>query len=135
MRALALEAATELDLSTEPDQTAAAKAQTRADLLIPIVKGWCTELSVDICSLGMQVHGGMGYIEETGIGQLWRDARITPIYEGTTAIQANDLIGRKILRDQGAAMHNLLSDIRATSAELSACSDARLTRHRFFVAQ
>ncbi|MFW8565200.1 acyl-CoA dehydrogenase [Orrella sp. 11846] len=111
MRALALEAATELDLSTQADAQAAQRAQVRADLLIPVVKGWCTEQAVEITSMAMQVHGGMGYIEETGIGQLWRDARITPIYEGTTAIQANDFVSRKLLRDQGQAMQGLLADM------------------------
>ncbi|AWB34248.1 hypothetical protein DBV39_11630 [Orrella marina] len=128
MRALALEAATELDLSSQSDKTAALKAQTRVDLLIPIVKGWCTEQSVEISSLGVQIHGGMGYIEETGIGQLWRDARITPIYEGTTAIQANDLIGRKILRDQGAAMSELVNEIRDTATTLATSQDKHLAR-------
>ncbi len=69
--------------------------------MIPVVKGWCTENSVDIASLGIQVHGGVGFVEETGAAQFLRDARITPIYEGTTGIQANDLIGRKLARDGG----------------------------------
>ena len=128
MRALTLEAATEMDLSAQSDPDAAKKAQTRVDLLIPIVKGWCTELSVDITSLGVQVHGGMGYIEETGAGQLWRDARITSIYEGTTAIQANDLVGRKLLRDNGQEMKILLSEVNQTSALLESSPDAALQR-------
>lgn len=128
MRALALEAATELDLTLQSDQQAASRAQTRVDLLIPIVKGWCTEQSVEITSMGVQIHGGMGYIEETGAGQLWRDARITPIYEGTTAIQANDLVGRKILRDQGAAVMELLGEIQATARVLRSTDDPRLNR-------
>lgn len=128
MRALTLEAATEMDLTSQSDADAARRAQARVDLLIPIVKGWCTELSVDITSLGVQVHGGMGYIEETGAGQLWRDARITPIYEGTTAIQANDLVGRKLLRDNGQAMRDLLVDVSQTSALLEASHDAALRR-------
>lgn len=128
MRALALEAATELDLCSQSDQAAASRAQTRVDLLIPIVKGWCTEQSVEVSSLAVQIHGGMGYIEETGIGQLWRDARITPIYEGTTAIQANDLIGRKILRDQGSAMFELLHEIRQVATHLGTCQDERTSR-------
>ncbi len=69
--------------------------------MIPVIKGWCTENSVDIASLGIQVHGGVGFVEETGAAQYLRDARITPIYEGTTGIQANDLIGRKLARDGG----------------------------------
>ena len=68
--------------------------------MTPVVKGWSTETGIEIASLGIQVHGGMGYVEETGAAQHWRDARITTIYEGTTGIQANDLIGRKIARDQ-----------------------------------
>ncbi len=128
MRALTLEAATEMDLASQSNPDAARASQARVDLLIPIVKGWCTELSIDVTSLGVQVHGGMGYIEETGAGQLWRDARITSIYEGTTAIQANDLVGRKLLRDNGQAMKDLLRDAHQTSALLEASPDARLQR-------
>jgi alkylation response protein AidB-like acyl-CoA dehydrogenase len=80
----------------------------RAELLIPIVKGWSTEYGTELVSMGLQLHGGMGYIEETGIAQTLRDVRITTIYEGTTAIQANDLLGRKLTRDGGAAMRALL---------------------------
>ncbi len=97
MRALALYAALQLDLAraaTEAGERSAALA--RGELLIPIVKGWGTEYGTELVSLGLQVHGGMGYIEETGIAQTLRDARITTIYEGTTAIQANDLLGRKL---------------------------------------
>ncbi|MFX8320125.1 acyl-CoA dehydrogenase family protein, partial [Acinetobacter baumannii] len=82
-----------------PDESVRKSSQARVDLLIPIVKGWCTESSIDITSLGIQVHGGMGFIEETGAAQHFRDARITAIYEGTTGIQANDLIGRKLARE------------------------------------
>ena len=78
-------------------------ALLRGELLIPIVKGWGTEYGTELVSVGLQVHGGMGYIEETGIAQTLRDVRITTIYEGTTAIQANDLLGRKLGRDGGAA--------------------------------
>src|SRR5262249_51096231 len=77
-----------------------------------IVKGWCTELGIDVASTGIQVHGGMGFIEETGAAQYLRDVRITAIYEGTTGIQANDLIGRKLGRDKGAAMAALIADAR-----------------------
>ncbi|OUL75070.1 acyl-CoA dehydrogenase family protein, partial [Paraburkholderia hospita] len=76
--------------------------------------GWSTELSVDVASLGVQVHGGMGFIEETGAAQYYRDARILPIYEGTTAIQANDLVGRKTVRDGGAVAKALLAQIAQT---------------------
>ncbi|MBV9911990.1 MAG: acyl-CoA dehydrogenase, partial [Sinobacteraceae bacterium] len=88
-----------------------AAAQARADLLIPIVKGWCTEKGNEVASLGVQVHGGMGFIEETGAAQYLRDARITTIYEGTTGIQSNDLLGRKVARDHGAAMTELTDDM------------------------
>ena len=89
---------------------ARAAAQARGELLIPIVKGWCTEQATELASLAIQVHGGMGFIEETGAAQTLRDARITSIYEGTTGIQANDLVGRKLGRDRGAAMTALLRD-------------------------
>ena len=83
------------------------------DLMIPVVKGWSTESAVDLASQGVQVHGGMGYIEETGAAQHLRDARIAPIYEGTTGIQAADLIGRKIARDGGDAARAVLARISA----------------------
>jgi hypothetical protein len=86
---------------------ARAAAQARGELLIPIVKGWSTETGIEIASTGIQVHGGMGYIEETGAAQPLRDVRITAIYEGTTGIQSNDLLGRKLGRDRGAAMASL----------------------------
>jgi alkylation response protein AidB-like acyl-CoA dehydrogenase len=82
----------------------------RVELLTPIVKGWCTDRSVDVASLGVQIHGGMGFIEETGAAQYYRDARILPIYEGTNGIQALDLVGRKVVRDEGAAMNAWISE-------------------------
>src|SRR5206468_10312827 len=94
--------------------------QRRADLLIPVVKGWCTDLAVEIASIGIQVHGGMGYIEETGAAQHLRDARILPIYEGTNGIQANDLVGRKVAKDGGETMLGLVADMRALADEMSA---------------
>ncbi len=112
MRALALYAAFQLDLAQhDADEATRAKAQARADLLIPIVKGWCTEHGNEVTHIGIQTHGGMGFIEETGAAQYARDVRITTIYEGTTGIQANDLIGRKIGRDGGAALGALLADV------------------------
>src|SRR5579871_3706643 len=112
MRALALYAALELDRArAETDAARAAAALTRGELLIPIVKGWCTEQATTLASMSLQIHGGMGYIEETGAAQTLRDARITSIYEGTTGIQANDLLGRKLMRDRGAAMAGLLRDM------------------------
>lgn len=91
---------------------------TLAEFMVPLVKGFCTEKSLEVTSLGVQIHGGMGFIEETGAAQHYRDARILPIYEGTTAIQANDLLGRKTLRDQGATATRLAGMIAATEAEL-----------------
>ncbi len=110
MRALAYHAAGQMDLAHGlRDASLRQAAQSRADLLIPIVKGWCTENALGVASDGVQVFGGMGFIEETGASQHLRDARITTIYEGTTGIQANDLIGRKLARDGGAAMKRLLA--------------------------
>ncbi len=112
MRALAIYAASQLDIAAaHADEGRRAAAQARGDLLIPVVKAWSTEGGIESASLGIQVHGGMGYIEETGAAQSYRDARITTIYEGTTGIQANDLLGRKIGRDRGAAMAALLADV------------------------
>jgi alkylation response protein AidB-like acyl-CoA dehydrogenase len=111
MRALALYTALQLDRARGEDHEARrAGALMRGELLIPIVKGWCTDQASELASLAVQVHGGMGFIEETGVAQTLRDVRITSIYEGTTGIQANDLVGRKLGRDRGAAMTALLSD-------------------------
>ena len=96
------------------------------DFMVPIVKGWSTEMSIDVASTGVQVHGGMGFIEETGAAQHYRDARILTIYEGTTAIQANDLVGRKTLRDGGELAKNLLGQVSATAAELTSSGHAEL---------
>jgi len=114
MRALAYWVAFELDLAHgSPDPERLEAAESRAMLLTPIVKGWCTELAQEITSLGLQIHGGMGYIEETGAAQIFRDARITSIYEGTTGIQANDLVGRKLIGDDGATLRALLAEVAA----------------------
>ena len=94
------------------------------ELLIPIVKGWSTELGIEIASTGIQIHGGMGFIEETGAAQHLRDARITTIYEGTTGIQALDLIGRKLGRDGGTTLRALLATVGATATEIGAIDDA-----------
>ncbi|MBX2824613.1 MAG: acyl-CoA dehydrogenase, partial [Gammaproteobacteria bacterium] len=119
MRALGLECAAAFDRArNHADEETRSYHQRRGELLTPLVKGWSTENGVELCSLGIQVHGGMGFIEETGAAQYLRDARITPIYEGTTAIQANDLIGRKTARDGGQGMSELLADIEATQQEL-----------------
>ncbi|QRM20187.1 acyl-CoA dehydrogenase [Dechloromonas sp. TW-R-39-2] len=119
MRALAYVTATAQDHAhANPDEHARQCGQAFADLMIPVVKGWSTESAIDIASLGVQVHGGMGYIEETGAAQHLRDARITAIYEGTTAIQANDLIGRKIAREKGVTIAALIADMRAAALQL-----------------
>ncbi|MGB4062492.1 MAG: acyl-CoA dehydrogenase [Azonexus sp.] len=119
MRALAyVTAAAQDNAHGNPDDAAREKARAFADLLIPVVKGWSTESAIDIASLGVQVHGGMGYIEETGAAQHLRDARITAIYEGTTAIQANDLIGRKIAREKGSTVMAVIADMRSAVAHL-----------------
>jgi alkylation response protein AidB-like acyl-CoA dehydrogenase len=113
MRALGLYTAYQLDLGRgHPDPAARAAAQARGDLLIPIVKGWSTETGIELTSLGVQVHGGMGFVEETGAAQAYRDVRITTIYEGTTGIQSNDLVGRKVGRDRGAAIGALIADMQ-----------------------
>jgi 3-(methylsulfanyl)propanoyl-CoA dehydrogenase len=95
------------------------RAQHRADLLIPVVKAWCSDKGIEVASTGVQVHGGMGYIEETGAAQHLRDARIAAIYEGTNGIQAGDLVGRKLARDKGEAARELFGEIGAGLAELS----------------
>ncbi|MBB3255604.1 alkylation response protein AidB-like acyl-CoA dehydrogenase [Paraburkholderia bannensis] len=120
-RALAYVAAGESDRAhRDPDEARRALHQARYEFLVPIVKGWSTELANEVTSMGVQVHGGMGFIEETGAAQFYRDARILAIYEGTTAIQANDLIGRKTLRDGGAVVKALIDEIGRTVTELVA---------------
>ena len=120
MRAVAYVTAAGLDRAMRhPDEQQRAQSQAFVDLMIPVVKGWCTENAIDITSLGIQVHGGMGYIEETGVAQYFRDARISTIYEGTTGIQAKDLIGRKIARDKGMTAKALIGMMRATENELA----------------
>ncbi len=119
MRGLVYDAAGTLDRAkSHPDAAERARCQARVDLLIPVVKGWCTDQGVAVASLGIQVHGGMGFIEETGAAQHLRDARIAPIYEGTNGIQANDLVGRKLLRDGGTAAGALFAEIEATLRDL-----------------
>jgi hypothetical protein len=103
--------------------TVMTRVATRANLLIPIIKGWMTERALDVTSQAVQVHGGMGFIEETGAAQHFRDARILPIYEGTTAIQANDLVFRKTLRDNGAAVTTLFDEIEAEMQILAEHAD------------
>ena len=125
MRALAYVVGAATDLArAHPDEAERAEQQAFVDLMIPIVKGWCTENAIDVASTGVQVHGGMGYIEETGAAQHLRDARITTIYEGTTAIQANDLIGRKIARENGVTIGKVMAAMREVEAQLGAGPEA-----------
>ncbi|TFH85185.1 acyl-CoA dehydrogenase [Billgrantia azerbaijanica] len=128
LRALALYCAAELDEARHAEEAEARRAaQARVDVLIPVVKAFSTDQAVEIASQGVQVHGGMGYIEETGAAQLLRDVRIAPIYEGTNGIQALDLAGRKLQRDGGAALRSLIEAVEATAQALAASPElARL---------
>jgi 3-(methylthio)propanoyl-CoA dehydrogenase len=127
MRALAYYIAGQMDRAQgHEDAESRRSAQMLVDLLIPVVKGWCTDNALGITSDGVQIHGGMGFIEETGASQHLRDARITTIYEGTTGIQANDLIGRKLARDGGAAMRRLITTMGDDAAALGGHDDAAL---------
>ena len=120
LRCLAYLNAESLDLATNhPDEDTRTRAQERADLLTPITKGWGTDLGVELTSLGVQVHGGMGYIEETGAAQHYRDIRIAPIYEGTNGIQAMDMVGRKLPMRAGGVMADHLAAIEDTASELA----------------
>ncbi|SDQ75512.1 hypothetical protein SAMN05443245_2634 [Paraburkholderia fungorum] len=135
-RALAYVAAAHCDIAhRHADEATRAEHQAIYEYLVPIVKGWSTELSIDVTSLGVQVHGGMGFIEETGAAQYYRDARILPIYEGTTAIQANDLIGRKTLRDGGKVAKALLAGVAATVEALGAQQGAAFESMKKYLAQ
>jgi len=131
MRALAYVVAAAMDAAAlHPDAKTRQQNQAFVDMMIPVVKGWSTETGIEVASLGVQVHGGMGFIEETGAAQHLRDARITTIYEGTTGIQANDLIGRKIAREGGATAKAWLAYLKAFDAELakSGNSDVKVIR-------
>jgi len=118
MRCLAYDGAYCHDLRIHGDADQRRYYNERFALLTPVVKAWCSELVNEVTSLGIQVHGGMGFVEESGAAQHYRDARITAIYEGTNGIQANDLVGRKVLRDQGAALNAYLEEIEDTAAQL-----------------
>jgi 3-(methylsulfanyl)propanoyl-CoA dehydrogenase len=137
MRALAYVVAAAVDKSLRhPDKEERTRNQAFVDLMIPIVKGWFTETGIEVASTGIQVHGGMGFIEETGAAQHLRDARITTIYEGTTGIQANDLIGRKIAREGGATAKEVIKAMRIVESELgkAAGEDMAATREAFSAA-
>lgn len=128
MRYLAYYAAARGDFASHAETESERGASRQLfELLTPVVKGWCTEFAQELTSLGVQVHGGMGYVEETGAAQFLRDARITTIYEGTTAIQANDLVGRKFIRDGGEAMAVLRGLMSETVSALAGAGDLRLT--------
>jgi 3-(methylthio)propanoyl-CoA dehydrogenase len=119
MRALAYVVAAAMDKALHhADKEERARQQAFVDLMIPVVKGWSTETGIEVASTGIQVHGGMGFIEETGAAQHLRDARITSIYEGTTGIQANDLVGRKIARDGGMVAKELVKAMRGVEMQL-----------------
>ena len=127
MRALCYDTAARLDAAARhPDPAARAAAQARVDLMIPVVKAWCTDTGLAVTSPAVQVHGGMGFIEETGAAQHYRDARITTIYEGTNGVQAMDLVGRKVARDGGEAVRGFLADVRAEVKALAAGHDRAL---------
>jgi acyl-CoA dehydrogenase len=136
MRALAYVTASALDHSNKnPDETQRKTYRAFVEFMIPVVKGWCTETAIEVCSTALQVFGGMGYIEETGIAQQYRDVRITAIYEGTTGIQALDLVGRKLIRDMGTVATGIVGKMKkfVASIEASESSDlqaiaAELTR-------
>ena len=120
MRAVGYIGASHLDRAARGDAASRSLYGARADLMTPIIKGWITETGQQIASLALQVFGGMGFVEETGAAQHYRDARITTIYEGTTGIQASDLVGRKMLRDGGVAIRAWLAEMRDLEPEVEA---------------
>jgi len=131
MRALAYSASAALDKANHhPDEHERRIHQALVDFLIPIVKGWCTEQGVEIASVGVQIHGGMGFIEETGAAQYLRDARITTIYEGTTGIQAADLVGRKVGFEKGATAFAIIEVMRKIDAKLAASGNPDVSAAR-----
>ncbi len=124
-RAMATVAAAAYDAAhNHPDADARKQNQAFYEFMVPLVKGYSTEMSLEVTSLGVQVHGGMGFIEETGAAQYYRDAKILTIYEGTTAIQANDLVGRKTARDGGQGAQALARQIETTEADLVSSGSA-----------
>jgi hypothetical protein len=124
-RATAITAAAAYDSAhAHPDAAVRKQSQALYEFLVPLFKGFATEMSLEVTSLGVQVHGGMGFVEETGAAQHYRDAKILTIYEGTTAIQANDFVGRKTARDGGAVARAVADEIEATEGELRQCGSA-----------
>ena len=124
-RALATVSAAAYDAAhAHPDASVRQQNQAFYEFMVPLVKGYSTEMSLEVTSLGVQVHGGMGFIEETGAAQHYRDAKILTIYEGTTAIQANDLVGRKTARDGGGTAKAIAAQIEKTEADLRADGSA-----------
>jgi 3-(methylthio)propanoyl-CoA dehydrogenase len=131
-RGLAYTAAATLDVAHSANDVAhsrkanerQAAAARRADLLTPVVKAWCSDVAVEVASLGVQIHGGMGFVDDAEISQVFRDARIGPIFEGTNYIQAQDLLGRKVIRDKGAALGELLAEIEKAAGALPAAVDS-----------
>ncbi len=137
MRALTYDLAAMLDIAKRHEEEAwRTNAERRVGLLTPVVKAWCTDVGVEVASIGVQVHGGMGYIEETGAAQHYRDARIAPIYEGTNGIQAIDLVTRKLLRDDGAAALEYVEELHALINGLNPRSEDEIAviRHHFAAA-
>jgi len=137
-RAMASTAAAAYDASHHhPDAEVRKQNQAFSEFMVPLVKGYSTEMSLEVTSLGVQVHGGMGFIEETGAAQYYRDAKIWTIYEGTTAIQANDLVGRKTARDGGQTAKALAGQVAQTEAELMASghADAQAVAKRLHAAR
>ena len=125
-RAMAAVAAAAYDAAHHhPDADARKQNAAFYEFLVPLVKGYSTEMSLEVTSLGVQVHGGMGFIEETGAAQYYRDAKILTIYEGTTAIQANDLVGRKTARDGGQTAKGIAAQVAETEAALVASGSAQ----------
>ena len=124
MRAVAYAVGGAMDRAARhPDDVIRRQQNDFVELLTPVVKGWCTDLGVELTSVGVQIHGGIGYVEETGAAQHFRDARIAPIYEGTNGIQAFDLVMRKLPRQDGAAVHRVIDDIKAIDNDLAATND------------
>ena len=135
MRALAYKAAEQVDQASHgPDEAARTEAQEMLDLLIPLTKSYCTDVAETVTSIGIQVYGGMGYIEETGVAQFYRDAKITQIYEGTNGIQAMDLVGRKLPMRGGGVFQDQVARMTATAEELAGAGEDLQVIHRELVA-